>query len=143
MGSLTVVKARIDMNIPRKRVGSSNHSKAVQKFYGAVYQAALRHVDFSKVKCLLLASPGFVKDDFNKYLQTESVRRDDRPFIANKSKIILCKASSGHKHALEEVFSNPDIMAQITDTKVAKEVRELNKFMRYVTFPVLSFIDFI
>lgn len=132
MGSLTVVKARIDMNIPRKRVGSSNHSKAVQKFYGAVYQAALRHVDFSKVKCLLLASPGFVKDDFNKYLQTESVRRDDRPFIANKSKIILCKASSGHKHALEEVFSNPDIMAQITDTKVAKEVRELNKFMRMI-----------
>ena len=137
MGSLTVVKARIDMNIPRKRVGSSNHSKAVQKFYGAVYQAALRHVDFTKIKCLLLASPGFVKDDFNKYLQSESVRRDDRPFIENKSKIVLCKASSGHKHALEEVFSNPDIMAQITDTKVAKEVRELNKFMRYAPYIII------
>uniref|UniRef100_A0A7S2R622 eRF1 domain-containing protein n=1 Tax=Eucampia antarctica TaxID=49252 RepID=A0A7S2R622_9STRA len=42
----------------------------------------------------------------------------------------MCKASSGHKHALEEVFSDPDIMCQITDTKVAKEVNVLNKFMR-------------
>jgi protein pelota len=42
----------------------------------------------------------------------------------------LCPASSGHKHALEEVFSNPEIMAQMTDTKVAKEVQVLNKFMR-------------
>jgi protein pelota len=41
----------------------------------------------------------------------------------------LCKASSGHKHALEEVFSDPAIMAP-TETKVAREVEILNKFMR-------------
>mmetsp|Transcript_9704 Transcript_9704/g.14406 ORF Transcript_9704/g.14406 Transcript_9704/m.14406 type:complete len:96 (+) Transcript_9704:187-474(+) len=92
------------MNIPKKRTGSSNHSKALTKFNEAIYQAILRHVDFAKVKCVLLASPGYVKDDFYKYMMAECVRRDDRPLIENKSKFVLCRASSGHKHALEEVF---------------------------------------
>jgi protein pelota len=129
-GALTITKARIEVNIPKKRTGSSQHAKALAKFYEAVYQAVLRHIDFTKVKCVLLGSPGFVKDDFFQYIQRESVRRDDRPFIENKSKFVLCKASSGHKHALEEMFSDPSIMAQMTETKVAREVEILNKFMR-------------
>ena len=129
-GALTVTKARIEINIPKKRTGSSHHDKATTKFYEAIYQAILRHVDFSKVKCVVLGSPGFVKDDFWKYALAESVRRDDRPIIENKGKFVLCRASSGHKHALEEVFSDPGIMSQMTETKVAREVEVLNKFMR-------------
>eukprot|EP00980_Cylindrotheca_fusiformis_P024256 scaffold11680_cov142-Cylindrotheca_fusiformis.AAC.14 len=129
-GALTITKARIETNIPRKRTGSSQNAKAIKKFFEALYQAILRHIDFSKVKVLLIGSPGYVKDDFLKYLQEESVRRDDRPFIENKSKLVLCKASSGHKHALDEVFSDPAIMARMNDTKVAREVEVLNKFMR-------------
>jgi len=129
-GALTITKARIEVNIPKKRTGSSQNAKSIKKFYEAVYQAILRHVDFAKVKVVLMGSPGFVKDDFFKYLQEEMVRRDDRPFIENKSKFVLCKASSGHKHALDEVFSDPAIMARMNDTKVAREVEALNKFMR-------------
>jgi len=129
-GALTITKARIEVNIPKKRTGSSQHPKAIKKFFEAVYQAVLRHIDFSKIKCVVLGSPGFVKDDFFEYLKAESVRRDDRPLIENKSKFVLCKASSGHKHALEEVFSDPSVAAQMTETKVAKEVDVLNKFMR-------------
>lgn len=128
--SLTVTKARIEMNIPKKRTGSTQQSKQVIKFYDAVYRAILQNIDFQKIKCLLLASPGFVKDDFFQYIQQESVRREDRPYIENKQKFILCKSSSGHKHALEEVFSDPAIMSQMTETKFAKEVEILNKFMR-------------
>jgi protein pelota len=160
-GALTITKARIDVNIPKKRTGSSHNAKGVKKFFEAIYQAILRHVDFSKVKVVLVGeslffqilyhldmfltsfciccddsstgcsgSPGFFKDDFFKYLQEEMVRRDDRPFIENKNKFVLCKASSGHKHALDEVFSDPAIMAKMEDTKVAREVAILNKFMR-------------
>lgn len=129
-GSLTITKARIDVNIPKKRTGSSQNAKAINRFFEAVYQAVLRHVDFGKVKVVLVGSPGYVKEDFFQYLQQESVRCDDRPFIENKSKFVLCKASSGHKHALDEVFSDPTIMARMNDTKVAREVEVLNKFMR-------------
>lgn len=127
-GALTITKARIEVNIPKKRTGSSQNSKAIKKFFEAVYEAILRHVDFLKVKVVLLGSPGYVKDDLFKYMQEEMVRRDDRAFIENKSKFVLCKASSGHKHALEEVFSDPGIMSRMNDTKVAKEVDALNRF---------------
>lgn len=131
-GALTITKARIDVNIPKKRTGSSQHSKATTKFYEAIYQAILRHVDFYKVKCVVMGSPGFVKDDLLAYIKQESVRRDDRPFIENKSKFVLCKASSGHKHALEEVFADPFVAGQITETKVAREVLVLQRFMRMI-----------
>jgi protein pelota len=130
-GALTITKAKIDMNIPKKRPGSSSHSKAITRFYENVYQAVLK-LELGKFKCILVGSPGFVKNDFYKYMLSESVRRDDRPFIENKQKFMLCKASSGHKHALEEVFSDPAIMAQLTETKVAREVMILNKFMRMI-----------
>lgn len=129
-GSLTVAKGKIEKNIPKKRTGSSQQSKATTKFFEAIYQSILRHIDFEKVKVLLLASPGFVKDDFFQFLQAEAVRRDDKTITQNKGKIVLCKSSSGHKHALDEVFSDPAILAQITETKVAKEVDILNTFMR-------------
>ena len=35
---MTVTRARIEMNIPRKRAGSSDHQKAMTRFYEAVYQ---------------------------------------------------------------------------------------------------------
>jgi protein pelota len=129
-GALTVTKARIEVNIPKKRTGFDKNSKAITRFFEAVYQAILRHVDFQKVKVVLIGSPGFVKDDFFQYLNQEAIRKDDRPFIENKAKFVLCRASNGHKHALEELFSDPAIMSRMTDTKVAKEVEVLNKFMR-------------
>jgi protein pelota len=132
-GALTVTKARIETNIPKKRTGSSNHAKATTKFYEAVYQAVLRHVDFQKVKCVILASPGFVKDDFYKYMQEQAMRREDKVLLEHKSKFVLCRASSGHKHALEEVFADPTILSQMTETKVAKEVQVLNTFMRLMS----------
>jgi len=33
-GSVTVTKARIEVNIPKKRTGSSAHAKSITKFYG-------------------------------------------------------------------------------------------------------------
>jgi protein pelota len=129
-GVLTITKARIDMNIPKKRTGSTAHTKGIDKFYDNVYQAILRQIDFSKIKCILIGSPGFVKDDFFKYMLQESVKRNDRPLIENKSKFVLCKASSGHKHAIEEVFADPSILSRLTETKVAKEVQILHQFLR-------------
>mmetsp|Transcript_27792 Transcript_27792/g.50192 ORF Transcript_27792/g.50192 Transcript_27792/m.50192 type:complete len:422 (+) Transcript_27792:96-1361(+) len=129
-GSVTVTKARIDVNIPKKRTGSSSHGKAITKFYDAIYRAILTHVPFNKIKVCLVGSPGFQKDDFFKYLLAESVRREDRPLIENKGKFVLCHSSSGHKHAIEEFFLDPSIMSKMTETKLSKEIGVLNKFMR-------------
>ena len=129
-GSLTITKARIEVNIPKKRTGSSNHSKAITRFYEAVYRGLLQHIDFSQIKCVLVGSPGFVAQDFFQYLELESVKREDRPFIENKSKFVICKASSGHKHAIEELFADPRVQAEMMGTKYANEITELSEFMK-------------
>ena len=72
-----------------------------------VEQGILRHVDFDIVKCVLIASPGFLKDDFFKYLMEEAVRQDKKILLQNKSVFLLVHSSSGHKQALDEVMLDP------------------------------------
>ena len=51
---------------------------ALPRAYYATVQAIVRHVNFEQIKCLLLGSPGFVKDDFFEFLNLEAVRREQR-----------------------------------------------------------------
>ena len=53
--SMTIVRAKIEHNIPRKRKGScKQHDNAVVRFYDAVMQAVLRHINFDGKRVLLL-----------------------------------------------------------------------------------------
>lgn len=77
--SMTIVRSKIDMNIPRKRKGFSKQRDAgMAKFYEAILQALIRHVDFTVVKCVLVASPGFVKDSFYEYMMQQAVKTDNK-----------------------------------------------------------------
>lgn len=78
-----------------------------------VYEAIMRHVDWSIVKCLVIAGPGFTKDEFRTFLDAEAVRRDDRALLLNKSSVVLAPASSAFKHCLKEVLALPAVAAQI------------------------------
>jgi len=63
--------------------------------------------------------------------------------LENKDKFVLVHASSGHKHALDEVLLDENITSRLTDTKVARDVMILNKFMRMLdTDPDRSFYGF-
>jgi protein pelota len=127
--SITTVKARIETSIPRKRGPAiAGYDKALNKFFENVLQAVLRHVNFTVVRCLVIASPGFTKDQFYDYMMLEATRRELRGLIENKSKIILAHSSSGYKHSLKEVLSAPTVMVQIKDTKAAKEVKAMEDF---------------
>ena len=63
-------------------------------------QAILRHVNFDIVKCIILASPGFVKDQFMDYMIQQAVKSENKLILENKSKFILVHSSSGFKHSL-------------------------------------------
>lgn len=127
--SITTVKGRVETSIPRKHGPAiAGYDKALNKFFENVLQAVLRHVNFSVVRCLVIASPGFTKDQFFDYMNLEATRRDLRQIIENKGKIVLTHSSSGYKHALKEVLAAPPVMALIKDTKAVKEVRALDDF---------------
>ena len=66
--SMTIVRAKVEQSIPRKRGDASNHRKAMDKFFDKVMQSLLRHIDLKdgKIKVVIIAGPGYVKDDFFK-----------------------------------------------------------------------------
>lgn len=53
------------------------------------------------MKCILVASPGFVKDQFITYLLKEAVRQDNKVLLENRPKFMLVHSSSGHKYSLK------------------------------------------
>ncbi|KAK4875247.1 hypothetical protein RN001_011669 [Aquatica leii] len=127
--SMTLIRAKIDVTIPRKRKGFvQQHEKGLTKFYDNVMQAILRHVNFDIVKCVLIASPGFVRDQFYEYMFQMAIKTDNKVLLDNKSKFMLIHSSSGFKHSLKEVLQDPAVVNKISDTKAAGEVKVLESF---------------
>lgn len=127
--NMTLCRAKIDVNIPRKRKGNcSQHDKSLAKFYETILQAILRHINFEIVKCFLIASPGFVKEQFSEYLWSEAVRAEYKVLLENRSKFVLVHSSSGFKHSLKEALQDPAVSARLQDTKFSSEVKSLEQF---------------
>ena len=137
-GQQTSLRQKVEVALPKKRGAAASASasssgggfdKAQAKFFEAVLQAVLRHVDFGVVRCLVLAGPGFTKDELLKYMMAEAQRRDLRPLLENRERILTAYASSGYKHALPEVLATPAVAAAIRDIKALAEVKALDQFL--------------
>ena len=63
-----------------------------------VLTAVIRHVNWDIVKCLVIAGPGFVKDDFKKFMEEEAVRRDLRwrPCCSSSHLLLLMAPKAPH-----------------------------------------------
>lgn len=153
--SRTVACARIDVPIPRKHPGSlSQYDQAVLKFKEAVLQAILRHCNLDVLKCVVLAGPGYMKDDLYDFVFAEvctgapvraavrcaepaarraprqAARRDLRPLLENRKKFVRAHASSGHKQAISDIFADPGVKGLIESTKAYEDMRDLAAFHR-------------
>ncbi|CAG0885665.1 unnamed protein product [Darwinula stevensoni] len=127
--SMTLVRAKIENTVPRKRKGNAaQHEKGLHRFYENVMQAILRHVNFDVVKCVLVASPGFVRDQFFEFMMQQALKTDNKQLLENKNKFLLLHSSSGFKHSLREVLSDPSVQSKLADTKAAGEVKVLDSF---------------
>uniref|UniRef100_A0A2P2KAS3 Uncharacterized protein MANES_08G104900 n=1 Tax=Rhizophora mucronata TaxID=61149 RepID=A0A2P2KAS3_RHIMU len=132
--SMTTTRSRIETSIPRKHGPAiAGYESALNKFFEHVLQAFIKHVDFSIVRCAVIASPGFTKDQFHRHLLLEAERRQLRPIIEHKSRIVLVHTTSGYKHSLREVLDAPNVMNLIKDTKAAQEVRALKDFFNMLS----------
>ncbi len=120
--------------MPRKHgAAAAGLDKAVSKFFEQILQALLRHVDFGTVRCLLVAGPGFTKDALVSFLNAEAQRRELRPLLEARSKIVTAHASSGYKHALQEALAEPSVAARVKDTRASAEVAALDAFFEMMS----------
>ena len=128
-GGLTVVRAKLEVHIPKKGAATvmQGAAKSTEKFYGQVLRAVLEHVDFAKVKAVLLAGPGFVKEQWWEWAKAEAAKKrdhaDHKALLHSAPQWVLCHASSAYKHALKEVLGAPEVAARLSDTKAAANGR--------------------
>jgi protein pelota len=69
------------------------------------------------------------EEDFVRHLFQVAVQRDLKAIMENKGKSIVAHSSSGHKHALREVLSDPTVASKISETKAFNDVRALSAFL--------------
>uniref|UniRef100_A0A8C4SFU8 Protein pelota homolog n=1 Tax=Erpetoichthys calabaricus TaxID=27687 RepID=A0A8C4SFU8_ERPCA len=128
--AMTLLRAKVEVTIPRKRRGNcSQHDKALERFFEAVMQGILRHISFDIVKCVLVASPGFVKDQFCTYLFGQAVKTDNKILLENRSKFVQVHSSSGHKYSLKggELLADSFCLSLL---QAAGEVKVLEDFYK-------------
>ena len=120
----TIVKARIENSIPRKRKGASGHDKSLNKFFDKCVQGLSQHIDFEQVKTLIVASPGFVKDQFLNFLE-------DQKLTWYRSEMIVdAHASNGEKQALVEVLSDPTVRSRLSENRFAGDMGLIDEFFK-------------
>ena len=126
----TVTKGKITQIIPKKRNGSTKQDKGKYTFFEKILNQFVKQINFDNTKVLIIASPGFTKDDFKKYMEEkiEGNVKEWQNVKNNLNKIIYTHSSSGFKHSLEEILSKPDIKRLIKDTKCIDDCVVMDRF---------------
>lgn len=128
----TILRQRIEVSLPKKRAGSSDHDKSLQRFYQTTYDSLLRQIDLSDPKPLLLASPGFTASSFQQFVKTQASNSANKQLQQLVPKIIVAHSASAHLHSLSEVVSSSAVMSKLSDTKFARETTLMDKFFELV-----------
>ncbi|GMH63941.1 hypothetical protein TrLO_g8088 [Triparma laevis f. longispina] len=133
---LTIVKSKVDVNVPKKRAdkawGGKKNTSQTCKFYMKLYEGMLDVVDFENVKAILIGGPGFCPNDFYAFMVEQAQKDDNKILTSNLHRFVLCRASSGHKHAVDEMLSGEGVRGKIEDVKVFKDVECLEGFFRLI-----------
>ena len=124
----TIVKQRVESVIPKKRSTSKESSGGMAAFYDKTLSNLRNAVDFSIPRTLLLASPGFVAQDFRAHMQSEAARTGDKGLQRIAKEAVIVHSSTGHVHSLNEVLKSPEVKKMMHDTKFTIETNLMDQF---------------
>jgi len=128
----TILRQRIEVSLPKKRAGSSDHDKSMQRFYQTTYDSLLRQIDLADLKPLLLASPGFTASSFQQFIKTQASNSADKQLRELSTKVIVAHSASAHLHSLSEVLSSAAVLSKLSDTKFARETQLMERFFELI-----------
>ena len=156
-GPITSVRAKVVTSVPKKRTGTTHHEKGLERFFDATMAALVRHADWagpaaaataasssnsinapavaaaatpsSAVRPIIIASPGFLKDDFLSYM-IEHPPCKEVTDAANKGRFLAAHSSAGHPRALRGVLADPSVAARLGGTRAASDSTALDGFLR-------------
>lgn len=81
----------------------------MEKFYQTLYASLQRHIPYSSLKVIVLASPGFTKDALYEYIFAEATRTGNKALLTARNKFVRVHVSSAHVHSLVEALKSPEV----------------------------------
>ncbi|KAH8780835.1 translation factor [Diaporthe sp. PMI_573] len=127
----TLIKSRIQSSLSRKPPASSKDSskdvKGMRRFFDKTLATLLRAIDFSQPRPLLIASPGYVADNFRQYVLEQGARLADKKLLALARNAVVTHASSGNVYSLNEILKNKEVLALMKERKSASETKYLDE----------------
>lgn len=124
----TILRQRVEVSLPKKRAGSTDHEKSLQRFFQTTFDSLLRQIDLANPKPVLLASPGFTASSFQQFIKTQASSGGNKQLSQLVPKIIVAHSASGHLHGLSEVLASPAVTSKLSDTKFARETQLMDRF---------------
>ncbi|MHA1364035.1 MAG: mRNA surveillance protein pelota [Candidatus Freyarchaeota archaeon] len=109
----------ISMNIPGKRF-VAQHDEAIKNFFSEVSKT-LNQVQNGEVSKIIIAGPGFTKNNFQKYLVNK--------FPDLKDKLIIENASYGGVNGIYEVIHRGAIEKILEENKVIEDLHLVEEFL--------------
>lgn len=92
-------------------------------FFQKILDAITTNINFEIVKCIVVASPGFTKDQFGDFLANNTSNNKHYEIIRkNLNKFVYVHSSTGYKQAIQEILSKPEILTQIKNTKASDDI---------------------
>lgn len=107
--------------ISGKRIVDKNRSKNIIKFYESVFEAINK---FEDVQSIIIAGPGFVKNDFFDYL------KDKHKDMAKKA--IIENIGSGGRVGINEVLKKGTVEKLTVENRVASEMAAINELLEEI-----------
>jgi protein pelota len=109
------VLAEIKGDVQKKAVDE----KVKASFYSEIINMLKQFDQRYKLSSIIMASPGFWKDEFSKELEDKEL----------KKKIVFATSSSANKSAINEVLKRPEVISALKQDRVVKEVNLVNEVL--------------
>lgn len=89
----------------------------------------INNINFEVVKNIVVAGPGYTKNEFMDYLKDETTEKNHYPELHNRKEMFIVEhASSGYKHSLKEILLNKGIQVKIQASSAISEAKALEEF---------------
>ena len=136
--SQTILKSKIEKHIPKKKGEHTKHKaeNKMSKFFNQIEQDIQIKFNIkdhgekyiNSIKAFIIASPGFVKDNFHAFLQELSVKKNDTLLQKILQKVLLVHCTNAFKHSLKTIMASKVVQQQITSMGFSTETELLDKF---------------
>ena len=122
----TKIEGNINVFIPNKR--NNLYNKKKKTFFFKILEL-ISKIDFYNIKCIIIGSPGFIKEEFNNFLIEQINTKNQYENIKNNlNKFAFCHTSTCNEDGLFEIFKDLKIREIINDTQIKNETSYFEKF---------------